>query len=108
MTSTVHLRPNRRRHPRRGAGRGREVGAAIRGVVVATGLVAALGLQLAGPRLQSRLADLVGIDALAPSVAPAAALLRSATPPCGPASAAYPMHACKVAVATAAGVAPAP
>jgi len=70
----------------------------MRGVIVATGLVAAVVLQLAGPRLQCRLADLVGISAMAPSAAPVMA--PASTPSC-----ANPMHPCKVAVATA-GIAP--
>ena len=75
-------------------------GAAARGAVVATGIVAALVLQLAGPRLQCRLADLVGIPtSAAPVMAPAS------TPSCGSPSGANPMHPCKVAFA-AAGTAP--
>ena len=72
-------------------------------MVVATGIVAALVLQLAGPRLQCRLADLMGIDALAPSAAPAMA--PASAPGCGSPSGANPMHPCKVALA-AAGTAP--
>ena len=68
----------------------------MRGVIVATGLVAAVVLQLAGPRLQCRLADLVGIPSAAPAMAPAS------TPACGSPSGANPMHPCKVAVAIAA------
>jgi hypothetical protein len=67
-------------------------------VIVAAGLVAAVVLQLAGPRLQCRLSDLVGIDALAPSAAPVKA--PASTPSC-----ANPLHPCKVA-ATTAGFAP--
>ena len=67
---------------------------------MAAGIVAALVLQLAGPRLQCRLADLVGIPtSAAPVMAPAS------TPSCGSPSGANPMHPCKVAFA-AAGTAP--
>ena len=69
-------------------------------MIVAAGIVAALVLQLAGPRLQCRLADLVGIPtSAAPVMAPAS------TPSCGSPSGANPMHPCKVAFA-AAGTAP--
>ena len=64
---TPRLAANRRRFPRPGSVRRAQSGAAVRGVIVATGLVAAVVLQLAGPRLQCRLADLVGISAMAPS-----------------------------------------
>jgi hypothetical protein len=46
-------------------------GGAARGVLVATGLAAAVVLQLAGPQLQCRLASLVGIARIAPSAQPA-------------------------------------
>ena len=95
----TRLTANRRRVPRSGAGRRAQGGAAMRGVVVATGLVAAVVLQLAGPRLQCRLADLVGVPSAAPVMAPAS------TPSCGMPSGVNPMHPCKVAVATA-GLAP--
>lgn len=72
-------------------------------MIVATGIVAALVLQLAGPRLQCRLADLVGIPtSAAPVMAPAS------TPSCGSPSGANPMHPCKVAAATSAMVGTAP
>lgn len=74
-------------------------GTAARGVIVATAIVGALVLQLAGPRLQCRLADLVGAPGAAPVMAPAS------TPSCGSPSGANPMHPCKVATA-AAGIAP--
>jgi hypothetical protein len=90
---------DRRRALRIGAGRRAQGGAAMRGVIVATGLVAAVVLQLAGPRLQCRLADLVGVPTAAPVMAPAS------TPSCGTPSGANPMHPCKVATA-AAGSAP--
>ena len=93
----------RRRFARPGSVRRAQSGAALRGVIVATGLVAAVALQLAGPRLQCRLADLVGIDAVAPSAAPA--MHPAPTPSCGSPSGANPMHPCKVAAA-AAGTAP--
>jgi len=66
---------------------------------VAAGLVGAVVLQLAGPRLQCRLADLVGTPGAAPAVAPAS------TPSCGASSDGNPVHPCKVAAATA-GTAP--
>ena len=97
---TSRLTANRRRAPRAGAARRAQGGAAARGVIVATGIVAALVLQLAGPRLQCRFADLVGIPtSAAPMMAPAS------TPSCGSPSGANPMHPCKVALA-AAGTAP--
>jgi hypothetical protein len=77
--------------------RARQGGEAVCGVLVATAIVAAIALQVAGPRLQCRLADLVGITALAPSAVPAAAIAPSPS---------YPMHPCKVAFATRSGTAP--
>ncbi len=100
---TSRLASNRRRFPRPGSVRRAQSGAAVRGVIVATGLVAAVVLQLAGPRLQCRLADLVGISAMAPSAAPVMA--PASTPSCGSPSGANPMHPCKVAAATS-GLAP--
>jgi hypothetical protein len=100
---TTRLASSRRRSPRPGSVRRAQGGAAVRGVIVATGLVAAVVLQLAGPRLQCRLADLVGIGAMAPSAPPVMA--PASTPSCGSPSGANPMHPCKVAVATA-GIAP--
>jgi hypothetical protein len=100
---TARLASSRRRFPRPGPVRPAQGGAAVRGVIVATGLVAAVVLQLAGPRLQCRLADLVGIGAMAPSAAPAMA--PASTPSCGSPSGANPMHPCKVVTATA-GIAP--
>ncbi len=74
-------------------------GGAARGVLVATGLAAAVGLQLAGPQLQCRLASLVGIAGIAPSAGPA----HMAAP--------MPIHGYKVAqvvaAARCAGAAPA-
>ena len=95
----TRLPANRRRALRCGAERRAQGGAAARGVIVATALVAAVMLQLAGPRLQCRLADLVGVPSAAPAMAPAS------TPACGSASGANPMHPCKVAAATT-GTAP--
>jgi hypothetical protein len=94
----MNIRPTtlRRRAPRVGAVRRAQGGAAMRGVIVAAGLVAAVALQLAGPRLQCRLAGLVGIPSAAPVMAPAS------TPACGSPSGANPMHPCKVAFAIAA------
>jgi|EndMetStandDraft_4_1072995.scaffolds.fasta_scaffold06807_6 hypothetical protein len=80
-------------------------GFAARGVVVAVGLVAAVVLQLAGPRLQCRLADLVGAGA--PHAVPAAA--PAPMPACGTTeSDAAPMRPCKVATMAAADVAVGP
>jgi hypothetical protein len=87
--------PIDRRHALRAASVRRwQAGTAARGVVVAAGIVAALALQLAGPRLQCRLADLVGAPSAAPVMTPAS------TPSCGSPSGANPMHPCKVAFAT--------
>ena len=97
----TRLTANRRRVPRSGAGRRAQSGAAMRGVVVATGLVAAVVLQLAGPRLQCRLADLVGVPSAAPMTAPAS------TPSCGWQSG-NAMHPCKVATVADAGTGFAP
>ncbi len=79
-------------------------GTAARGVIVALGLVAAVVLQLAGPRLQCRLADLVGSPNVVPVPAPAAASM----PACGSPAADNSMRPCKVATMAAAdtGVAP--
>jgi hypothetical protein len=101
----MNTRPatHRRRAPRHGSVRRAQGGAAARGVIVATALVGAVVLQLAGSRLQCRLADLMGIDAMAPSAAPAMA--PASTPSCGSASGANSMHPCKVVIATA-GTAP--
>ena len=89
----------RRRAPRAVASR-RVQGMVARGALVAAGLVAAVAMQLAGPRLQCRLADMVGAPAAVPAVAPAS------MPSCGSWSDAGVPHSCKVAVATA-GNAPA-
>jgi len=67
--------------------------------------VAAVVLQLAGPRLQCRLADLVGVGA--PGAVPAAA--PAPMPACGSTeSDAAPMRPCKVATMAAADVAVGP
>jgi hypothetical protein len=92
----------RRRQPRHGSVRRSQSGTAVRGVIVAASLVTAVVLQLAGPRLQCRLADLVGISAMAPSAAPAMA--PASMPSCGSASGANQMHSCKVAAATGAPI----
>ena len=73
----------------------------MRGVIVASGLVAAVVLQLAGPRLQCRLADLVGVQGAAPVMAPAS------TPSCGSHAGTNALHSCKVATLASAGFAPA-
>lgn len=97
----MNARPtiDRRRISRPASARRRQGGTAARGVMVATAIAGALVLQLAGPRLQCRLADLVGAPGAAPVMAPAS------TPSCGSPSGANPMHPCKVATA-AAGTAP--
>ncbi len=91
---TSRLTAHRRRAPRAASARRAQGGAAARGVIVATGIVAALVLQLAGPRLQCRIADLVGIPASAPPV-----MAPASTPSCGSPSGANLMHPCKVAAA---------
>ena len=102
---TPRLAAYRRHAPLGASARRAQAGVAGRGVIVAMGLVAAVALQLAGPRLQCRLADLMGIDALSPAAAPA--MPPASTAPCSSPSGANPMHPCKVATATTAGVAPA-
>jgi hypothetical protein len=87
---------HRRLATRAASARRAQAGVAGRGAVVLAGLVAAVALQVAGSRLQCRLADLVGIGA-APVMAPAA------MPSCGTPAGANPMHPCKVARATIAG-----
>ena len=57
---------NLRRHAQRGA--------LCRGVLVLLGIVAAVVLQVAGPRLQGGLAGLFGLQGLAPAPASASAL----------------------------------
>ena len=96
---TFRLTLSRRRALRAASVRVVQRGSAVRGAIVAAGLVAAVALQLAGPRLQCRLADLVGTPGATPAVAPAS------TPSCGSSSDGNPMHPCKVAVAIA-GTAP--
>jgi hypothetical protein len=92
---TPRLTTYRRRASRAASVRLAQRGSAVRGVIVAAGLVAAVALQLAGPRLQCHLADVVGIPGAAPAMAPAS------MPSCGSSSDASSMHPCKVAVATA-------
>ena len=94
---TLHPFPIRRRFQR---------GSIVRGAIVMTALVGALGLQLAGPRLQSRLAEMAGIGWVAPGAMPAAPMPAPSMSPCGSPSGAYSMHPCKVAHATTAGTAP--
>ena len=96
---TPRLTTSRRRASRAGSVRPAQLGSAARGAIVAAGLVAAVALQLAGPRLQCRLADVVGTPGAAPAMAPAS------MPSCGSSSDASSMHPCKVALA-AAGNAP--
>ena len=82
-------------------------GSVARGAIVATALVGALGLQLAGPRLQCRLAAMVGIEWVAPGAMPMAAPTPSpSSSSCGSPSG-FPAHPCKVAAAAFAGTAPA-
>ena len=82
-------------------------GSVVRGAIVATALVGALGLQLAGPRLQCRLAAMVGIEWVAPGAMPMAAPMPSpSSSSCGSASGVYPAHPCKVATAAFSGTAP--
>jgi hypothetical protein len=96
-------RSTHRRHALRAASARRaQAGVAGRGAVVVAGLVAAVALQVGGSRLQCRLADLVGIGAMAPSAAPVMA--PASTPSCGSPSGANPMHPCKVATADKAPV----
>jgi hypothetical protein len=92
---------HRRLATRAASARRAQAGVAGRGAVVVAGLVAALGLQVAGSRLQCRLADLVGIGAVAPGAAPVMA--PASMPSCGSSSGAIPMHPCKVTHATSAG-----
>jgi hypothetical protein len=99
----ARITPPRRRSSRRVSPRRVQRGTAARGLVVVTSLVAAVVLQLAGPRLQCRLADLVGAPRVAPAVVPAS------MPSCGtPESDATPMRPCKVATMAAADTAFAP
>lgn len=92
----------RRRAPRVVASR-RVQGMAARGAIVAAGLVAAVALQLVGPRLQCRLAALVGTPSVAPAPAPAS------MPSCGtPTGDTMPMHPCKVATMASAAPVVAP
>ncbi len=95
---TIHSTPIRRRFQR---------GSIVRGAIVATALVGALGLQLAGPRLQGRLAAMAGIEWVAPGAMPMVAPTPSPSmsSPCGSPSAAS--HPCKVADAAGNGTAPA-
>ena len=99
-SSPLHRRPSRRGLLRAAPARFMQRGIAERGLVVAAGLVAAVALQLAGPRLQCRIADLVGIPA-----APAPVMMPAAMPSCGSPSGVNSMHPCKVATA-AFGLAP--
>ena len=96
--------PPRRRSPRRVPSCRVQRGTATRGAIVAVGLAAAVGLQLAGPRLQCRLADLMGVSALAPSAARAMAPASASS--CGSPSVANTLHPCKVATAAMSGSAP--
>lgn len=92
----------RRRAPRVVATR-RVQGMAVRGAIVAAGLVAAVALQLVGPGLQCRLADLVGAPGVAPAPVP------TSMPSCGtPTSDAMPMRPCKVATMASAAPVVAP
>ena len=92
----------RRRVLRAGAVRAAQRGSAARGLIVALGLVAAVALQLAGPRLQCRLAGLVGLPGATPAPAPAS------MPSCGTPAAGNSMRPCKVATMAAADTGHAP
>ncbi len=92
----------RRRVSRAGSVRPAQRGSAARGVIVAAALVAAVALQLAGPRLQCRLADLVGVPSATPAPAPAS------MPSCGTPAADNSMRPCKVATMAAADTGHAP
>ena len=94
---TARTMPPRRRSPRRVPSCRVQAGTAARGAVVAAGLAAAVALQVAGPRLQCRLADLVGVSSLAPSAAPA--VVPASMPSCSSPSGSGAMHSCKVAMA---------
>ena len=99
----ARITPPRRRSPRRVSPRRVQRGTAARGLVVVTGLVAAVVLQLAGSRLQCHLADLVGAHGAA------AAPASGSMPSCGtPESNSAPMRPCKVATMAAADFAVAP
>ncbi len=102
------IRPTtlRRRVSRAGSVRVAQRGSAARGVIVAAGLVAAVALQLAGPRLQCRLADLVGLPSATP--VPAAAPAAASMPSCGTPAADNSMRPCKVATMAAADTGHAP
>ena len=77
-------------------------GVASRGFVVAVALVGAVALQLAGPRLQCRLASISGIA----RVAPATPEPMPPSPSCGN-SRGVAMHPCKLAAAGGPGFTPA-
>lgn len=94
----------RRRVLRAASARLAQRGSAARGLIVAAGLVAAVALQLAGPRLQCRLADLVGVPSVTPAPAPAPASM----PSCGTPAADNSMRPCKVATMAAADIGHAP
>ncbi len=94
----------RRRVLRAAAVRLAQRGSAARGLIVVAALVAAVALQLAGPRLQCRLADLVGVPSVTPTPAPAPASM----PSCGTPAADNSMRPCKVATMAAADTGHAP
>ena len=101
---TTRPTTDRRRVLRAASVRLAQRGSAARGLIVAAGLVAAVALQLAGPRLQCRLADLVGVPSLTPTPAPAPASM----PSCGTPAADNSMRPCKVATMAAADIGHAP
>ena len=92
----------RRRVLRAASARLAQRGSAAHGLIVAAGLVAAVALQLAGPRLQCRLADLVGVPSVTPTPAPAS------MPSCGTPAADNSMRPCKVATMASADTGHAP
>ena len=96
----------RRRVLRAAAVRLAQRGSAARGLIVVAALVAAVALQLASPRLQCRLADLVGVPSVTPTPAPAPA--PASMPSCGTPAADNSMRPCKVATMAAADTGHAP
>ena len=103
---TTRPTTHRRRVLRAASVRLAQRGSAARGVIVAAGLVAAVALQLAGPRLQCRLADLVGLPSA--TAVPAAARAPASMPSCGTPAADNSMRPCKVATMAAADTGRAP
>jgi len=98
--------PTSRRPQRRGLS-SRARGGVSNGMLVAAALVAALALQVAGPRLQGRLASLVGVQGIAPaSPMPMPMPMPASGAGCGGGAGAPASHPCKLANAGGAGRAP--